>query len=226
MKKTFYITAIDTDAGKTLITGLMARYLREKGLRVITQKMVQTGHQGISEDIVRHRQLMGTGLLSEDHQKMTCPYVFPFPGSPHLAADMEKQTIDPLKIHQQTRTLSTCYEYLLLEGTGGLMVPLTKDYRVIDYFTEYPAPLILIAHSKLGSINHTLLSIEACHYRKLNLLGIIFNQWHETVPEITRDSEEIIRYQLKKYYPRAICMPFSQWTPEKETPDFSFWFGR
>ncbi len=226
MKKTFYITAIDTDAGKTLITGLMARYLKEKGLRVITQKMVQTGHQGISEDIVRHRQLMGTGLLSEDHQKMTCPYVFSFPGSPHLAAAMEKQTIDPHKIYQQTRTLSTWYEYLLLEGTGGLMVPLTKDYRVIDYFAEYPAPLILVAHSRLGSINHTLLSIEACHHRKLNLLGIIYNQWHETDPEITRNSEEIIGYQLKKYYPRANCIPFPQWTPEKETPDFSFWFGR
>ena len=86
---TLCICGIDTNIGKSVVTGLMARFLHEQGHKVITQKPVQTGCDGQSEDILTHRRLMETGWLEEDEQRLTCPYNFSFPGSPHLAAKLE-----------------------------------------------------------------------------------------------------------------------------------------
>ena len=81
---TLCICGIDTNIGKSVVTGLMARFLHEQGHKVITQKPVQTGCDGQSEDILTHRRLMETGWLEEDEQRLTCPYNFSFPGSPPL----------------------------------------------------------------------------------------------------------------------------------------------
>ena len=91
---TIAITGIDTGVGKTLITGLFARHLRAAGHSVITQKLVQTGCAGMSEDILLHRRLMGIDLTDADRQGITCPYVFALPASPHLAASAEGRVID------------------------------------------------------------------------------------------------------------------------------------
>ena len=78
-KKTYFITGIDTDAGKTWVTGAFARYLVDRGQSVVTQKIAQTGCVGTSEDIERHRLMMGTGALPEDAQGLTCPFIFTYP---------------------------------------------------------------------------------------------------------------------------------------------------
>ncbi|MBL6957333.1 MAG: AAA family ATPase, partial [Chlorobium phaeobacteroides] len=79
------IAGIDTGIGKSVATGLLARSLLESGSRVITQKMVQTGCQDVSEDILLHREIMGVPLQDVDRDGTTCPYVFSYPASPHLA---------------------------------------------------------------------------------------------------------------------------------------------
>ena len=94
-KKTYFITGIDTDAGKTWVTGAFARYLVDRGQSVVTQKIAQTGCVGTSEDIERHRLMMGTGALPEDEQGLTCPVTFTVPCSPHLAAENDGGRIEP-----------------------------------------------------------------------------------------------------------------------------------
>ncbi|MCK5071639.1 MAG: dethiobiotin synthase, partial [Desulfocapsa sp.] len=89
------ISGIDTDIGKTIATGLLAKALLSQGYSVITQKVAQTGCTGISEDILKHRELMDTGLYPEDTNGLTCPYVFSKPCSPHLAAELSQTQIDP-----------------------------------------------------------------------------------------------------------------------------------
>jgi len=92
--KVLFISGIDTNIGKTYATGILARALAEKGKTVITQKMIQTGCTEVSEDIEMHRQLQDIPFTEEDKAGLTCPYIFTYPCSPHMAAERDGRTID------------------------------------------------------------------------------------------------------------------------------------
>ncbi len=188
----FLISAIDTDTGKSVVTGLLARYLKRLGKNVITCKPVQTGCTGIAEDILTHRKLAEMELLSEDCNGTSCPFVFPVPASPHLAAEIAGARIDPNKLDLCLEALSDKYEYVLVEGAGGLMVPLTRELLFIDWAAGHKMPLILVTSSRLGSINHTLLSLEAAKMRNIEIAGIIYNAFPCEEPHIATDSYNVI----------------------------------
>lgn len=190
--KTYFITGIDTDAGKSVATGMLAKYLRSKGVNVITQKLIQTGCVGVSEDIITHRKLMGIELQHVDVDFTTCPQVFTYPCSPHLAAEIDSREIDFDAIKASTQKLESMYEKVLLEGAGGLMVPITRSYYTIDYIADNQLPVILVTSSKLGSINHTLLSLEALFARNIEVAGIIYNKYPAGSPQITADSIRVV----------------------------------
>ena len=196
---TLCICGIDTGIGKSVVTGLLARYIDEQGHKVITQKPVQTGCEGQSEDILTHRRLMETGWLKEDEQRLTCPYTFSFPGSPHLAARLDNQTIDPETISKKTKALEQKYEWVLIEGAGGLMVPLTENLLFIDYLQQQNYPVLLVTSSRLGSINHTLMSLELIRSHGLKLAGLVYNLYDPALREIVEDSRQIFRRALEQY---------------------------
>lgn len=198
-----FITAIDTDAGKSVITGLIARHIKQAGKSVITVKLAQTGCSGIADDIELHRDIMGTEILEEDRNGTTCPYVFKHPASPHLSAGMEGRTIDTDLILQNIASLEEKYDYVLIEGAGGLQVPITEDYTILDFITDNNFPTVLVSCPKLGSINHTLLSLECMANRKIELKGLVYNQYPNSDKAITQDSENIIKKYCTKYYPQA-----------------------
>ena len=193
------VTGIDTDIGKTVATGLLGRYLQGQGKRVITQKLVQTGCVGLAEDILAHRRLMGQELQPEDLQGLTCPYVFAKPCSPHLAASLAGQVIDPAVIRQATRDLAARYDLVLLEGAGGLQVPLTEDLTFLDYLEQEPCPLIVVSSPRLGSINHTLSVLELARNRGLTVLGILYNRFQESDPLIADDSAQVFSRYLRRF---------------------------
>lgn len=194
----YFIAGIDTDAGKTFTTGLIAKYLLESGKTVITQKFAQTGCKGISEDILTHREIMGVPLFDVDKNMTTCPYVFDYPASPHLASKMQNSKIDLAKIDESTRILQSQFEYVLLEGVGGMHVPITMDYSVLDFLEEKKYPVILVTSSKLGSINHTLLSLEIAQKRKIPIHGLIYNHYPAKSEFILKDSIKVFDVYLKK----------------------------
>lgn len=198
-KRVFFITGIDTDIGKTICTGLFAKWLREQNHSVITQKPMQTGCDGISEDIKAHRELMGIDLLEEDLSGLTCSYIFKKPCSPHLAAELEKREIDCLRITEATGVLLTKYDNVLIEGAGGLCAPMSRTVNSIDYVQQQKYPLIIVSSSRLGSINHTLSLVELCKYRDIEIAGIIYNRYNEQDKEIGDDSRTIITEGLKKF---------------------------
>ena len=101
-------------------------------------------------------------VLPEDTTGLTCPYVLSFPASPHLAAEIDKVELDFDILKNYTKQLLSNYDIILTEGAGGLLVPLTPNYTIVDYLKETQLPLILVSSSKLGSINHTLMSFEIC----------------------------------------------------------------
>lgn len=197
----YFISGIDTDAGKSIVTGVIARTLLNKGVRVVTQKFIQTGCVGISEDILKHREIMGVAPLEVDQDGTTCPYVMTYPASPHLAAEIDRINIDVKRIHQSTQKLASLYDVVLLEGAGGLYVPVTRDYLTIDYVQEYQHPLILVTSSKLGSINHTLMSLELCRLRGLEVKYVVYNDFPNDSEIIKDDSIMIVKKYLEEHFP-------------------------
>lgn len=201
---TYFISAIDTDAGKTIATGLLGKYLKDKGRNVMTMKLSQTGCDEVSEDIEVHRQIMQMPLTNDDLQQKTCPYVFKYAASPHLSAEMENTLISEQVLIDAIRNCANTYETVLVEGVGGLMVPLNRERLVIDFVQSNHLPVILITSGKLGSINHTLLSLEVMKKRGLNLYGVIYNHYPMTSPEIAKDSAETIKQFVGRYYVEAL----------------------
>ncbi|WP_020526823.1 dethiobiotin synthase [Flexithrix dorotheae] len=208
--KEFFISGIDTDCGKTYITGLLAYHLKKSGKKIITSKLIQTGCKGISEDILAHRKLMESDLLPEDKSGLTCPVVLSYPASPHLAAAIDEVEINFSLFRKSANELLDKYEIVLSEGAGGLMVPLTPNYLILDYIKENQIPLILVSSSKLGSINHTLLSVQACLDNEVNLHGFIYNQMPNHDEVIGNDSFNFFKTYLKAHSPETHIMSSRQ----------------
>lgn len=200
MNKTVFISAIDTDAGKSIVTGLMAKYLKNKGYSTITQKFIQTGCIDVSEDIETHREIMEEGMNKFDLDKTTCPFIFTYPASPHLAAEIDSRNIDTKKIGEANKILENNFDKVLLEGAGGLLVPITRSYFTVDYIQDNDLPLILVTSSKLGSINHTLMSLEIIKNRGINLKGVVYNSFPNDSKEIFEDSIKVIQDYLDKNF--------------------------
>ena len=157
-----FVSGTDTGVGKTTVTRMLARSLLLKGYKVATQKWVETG-------------VKKSGAI----------FAFKLAASPHLAAKLEGKTIKIGKIKRALRKLSKKHDFVIVEGTGGLLVPLTPTKLLIDVVKELKIPVLLVAANRLGAINHTLLSVEALRSRRMKILGVVFNN-------ISRDENKLI----------------------------------
>ncbi len=204
MKGVYFVSGIDTDIGKTVATGVLAKQLLQQDKSVITQKPVQTGCQDIAEDIAVHRKIMGIPMQEADKQRLTMPEIFSYPASPHLAARLDGRALDLDKIRNATQQLAAQYEIVLVEGAGGLMVPLTENLLTIDYIRQQGYPVILVTSGRLGSINHTLLSFSALKQYGIQLHSLIFNHIHDSKDEtVAGDTLEYLKGRLKDEFPEA-----------------------
>ena len=209
-----FVSGIDTDIGKTYATGLLAKALMQQGVNVITQKLVQTGiskqadgELGIADDILSHRQLMQMPLQPCDLDFTTCPYRYEKPASPHLSAALANQPLNINVITDATKALQADYDVVLLEGAGGLLVPINEQLLTLDYIAEQGYPIVLVTSGRLGSINHTLLSLEAIKSRGLMIHSVIYNHIHDdaeqTDAEIANSTIDFLQAYLACHYPKA-----------------------
>lgn len=212
--KTIFVSGIDTDAGKSYCTAWLARRFMDQGLSVATQKFVQTGNIGRSEDIELHRRLTGTGPLPEDADLTTSPVIFTYPASAQLAARLDGREIDIEAIDRSRDLLSARYDVLLIEGAGGLMVPLTDDFLTIDYVASRNLPLALVTNGVLGSINHTILSLEAIERRGLQLDYLLYNTYFDRDTVIADDTRGFIARYLMRHFPEAEMLEVPTMTAE------------
>lgn len=203
MSQAYFVSGIDTDAGKTYVTGYIARRLMEEGKRVITQKFIQTGNTDMSEDIVKHREIMGTGLLPVDLDHTTAPVIFTYPASAQLAARIDGREIDLDVIDRATERLKSLYDIVLIEGAGGLAVPITDTFMAIDYAESRKLPIILVTNGVLGSINHTILSLEAIRSRGIQLVAVLYNEHFDTDAVIAEDTRGFISRYVARNFPTA-----------------------
>ncbi len=198
--KSVFITGTDTEVGKTVVTGLLARYFLDKGESVITQKWVQSGSPKFSIDIANHLKIIGKKKSCiKNELSDVCPYVFKLPASPHLASLRESKTININKIKKSFRALKKKFDWVIVEGIGGALVPLSSKKLVIDIVKELKLPTIVIVGNRLGAINHTLLTIEALRSRGLKIIGLIFNDLSEATNRIVlEDNPKIVEYISKE----------------------------
>lgn len=201
MKQAIFVSGIDTDAGKTYATAFLARRFMDSGYSVATQKFIQTGCVGESEDIVAHRRLCGVGMLPEDLDGTTAPIIFSYPASAQLAARIDGREIDLTLVDKATEKLLENYDIVLIEGAGGLMVPVDDETFTIDYVASRKLPMMLVSNARLGSINHTVLSLEAVKARGIDLKAVVFNHHFDSDTVIAEDTLGFLKRYLNRHFP-------------------------
>jgi dethiobiotin synthetase len=147
--------------------------------------------------------MMGVGSFEEDKEGLTAPQIFKFPSSPHLAAKLENRVVDVDAIRNAMRLLAARYDVVLVEGAGGVAVPLTEDMLTIDLVALEKWPMILVTSGKLGSLNHTILSLEAASNRHVPVAGIVYNFCASAHPVIDEDTPR----QIVKWADRLVKIP-------------------
>ncbi|MDI6780933.1 MAG: dethiobiotin synthase [bacterium] len=173
-----FITGTDTGVGKTLVAGGLAGAWKEEGYDVGVMKPVATGGILINGELTSHDLLFmqaALGSCLKDEQSLCMPYCLKTPAAPAIAAQVEGVEIIPENIHQAYDALAKRHELMIVEGIGGLLVPINWDYLVADLVMDLELPLLIVCSSRLGTINHTLLTIECARHRGIEVLGLIIN---------------------------------------------------
>ena len=165
----FFITGTDTGVGKTYITAQLCRMFRQAGLDVGVMKPVSSGGRQDARYLLKQ-----TGL--KDPLDLVNPIHFKTPVAPTLAAKLADKRINIRRIFFAYKKLKALHkDGILIEGVGGVLVPLNKGYLVADLIKEFRIPVIIITRSSLGTVNHTLLTIESLKSRKIPISGFIVN---------------------------------------------------
>ncbi len=201
-----FVTGIGTDVGKSYATGWLARVLAAEGRSVITQKFIQTGNIDRSEDIEVHRRIMGIPLQEVDIRHITAPVIYSYPASPDLAARIDNRPLDLTLIDKATDTLSEEYETVLIEGAGGIMVPLKEEYLTIDYIADRQLPVVVVTNGQLGSVSDTLLTLAAIKNRGITLSAVIYNPYFDNDQTIAADSRRYMQRHLSLHFPDALWL--------------------
>lgn len=198
-----FITGIGTDVGKSYATGWLALELSRQGLKVITQKFIQTGNRDYSEDIEVHRRIMGISPTVDDRLHVTAPVIYTYPASPDLAARIDGRPLKIDLIEGATKALAGRYDCVLIEGAGGVMVPLEGDYLTIDYIADHALPTVVVTNGQLGSINHTLLTLYALRQRSIKVEAIVYNPHFDRDKIICDDTRQYLRRWILEHSPHT-----------------------
>lgn len=209
-----FVTGTDTAVGKTTVSCAIAAAARARGLRVQTWKPVESGCASGSQGVLLPADALA---LAEAARGTTSPvpplhtvYRFAAPVAPSVAAEQEGQQVAlaPL-LRTAARLRSLAPDLLLVEGAGGFLVPLAPRLMIADLAEALAAPVVIVARDSLGTINHTLLTIEAAVRRGLTVRGVVLNATSETTAadaEIQRNASEIercTRVPILGHFPRA-----------------------
>lgn len=174
--KGIFITGTDTGVGKTYVAEGLIRELRKNGVDVGIMKPAETGcraHAGrlVPADAIRLVKASGV----RDSLELVNPYRFAHALAPSVAAELAGKTISPAKIVNSFRRLSQRHDFIIVEGAGGIMAPLSGKYLYLDLAAALCLPVVIVARPGLGTINHTLLTISAIKKRRLKIAGVVIN---------------------------------------------------
>lgn len=186
MHKGIFITGTDTGVGKTFVAVGLITALKKLGYSVCPMKPVETGCRSLNGRLVPADALKLICAAEVDEPLNSInPYRFRQPVAPAVAAGLEGVVINKQKIFSAYRQLSDKYDITFVEGAGGIMVPIWRNYLFLDFIKDLKLPVVIVARLGLGTINHTLLSIEAARNRGINVLGVVLNDALKTGNDIS-----------------------------------------
>jgi len=184
-----FVTGTSTEVGKTVVAAVIARTLAAEGKRVAVFKPAVTG---LEEEGETDHALLRRASGSNQSDEQIAPYRYQPPASPHLAAALAGEEINPERLRQAAREAAKGADAIVCEGVGGLLVPLSPTYLVRDLAVDLGYPLVLVASPGLGTINHTLLTLESARAAGLEVAAVVLNPWPEQPSEIERDNRKTI----------------------------------
>ena len=173
--KGFFITGTDTGVGKTEVASCIARVFTERNLRVGVMKPVATDVKKACEDA----KILKMQSLSRDPMAYINPLSLKLPLAPLVAGRIERKKIDLKIVWERFKKISSCNDLVIVEGIGGVMVPICKRgkkiFYVLDMILRMKLPVIIVARPNLGTINHTLMTVRLLKGKNIKIAGIIFN---------------------------------------------------
>jgi dethiobiotin synthetase len=185
----FFVTGTGTEVGKTVVAAVIARSLVAAGARVAVFKPASSGlEDGREPDHTLLRRAAGSTQRDDD----IAPYRYDPPLSPHLGAELAGEAIEPARLVKAARAAAARADYLVCEGVGGLLVPLTLGFLVRDFARELGLPVVIAADPGLGTINHTLLTIEAARAVGLEPALVVLTPWPGDPSVVERSNREAI----------------------------------
>ena len=218
-----FVAGTGTDVGKTVIAAGVLRLMRRHGELAMPMKPVQTGCEVDSQgrmrapdiDFVLRAAVPDVAAdLDEETLDHLVPYRFAPACSPHLAARMAGMRIELDKILASAQWLASRYQRLVVEGAGGLMVPLNESQSMLDLIRALRMPVLLVGHSGLGTINHVLLSLEALRRQGCAVLGVVLNDTHPVEARDTYIHEDNVHAIESFGKVKVTRIPFLRTAPE------------
>jgi dethiobiotin synthetase len=184
-----FVTGTGTEVGKTVVAAVLARTLATEGKRIAVFKPAVTG---LDEEGETDHALLRRASGSSQHDEQIAPYRYDPPASPHLAAALADGEIDPERLRQAAREAAAGADAIVCEGVGGLLVPLSPTYLVRDLAVDLGYPLVVVASPGLGTINHTLLTLESARTAGLEVASVVLNPWAGQPTEIELSNRKTI----------------------------------
>lgn len=187
MGKGYFITGTDTGVGKTVVAGGLAALYKNRGLNIGVMKPIATGCKRVHNTLISDDAAFLKRSAEVDVEyELINPISLEQPFAPTVAARLSNTKIDLEKVRMAYDSLCERHEYLIVEGIGGLLVPVDEYYFVVDLANEMELPLIVVCRSNLGTINHTLLTVSYAREHGLDVKGIIMNESTEKCDDVTR----------------------------------------
>jgi len=197
MKKGFFITGTDTGVGKTVIAGALIKAIHAQGLSVCGMKPVETGCSRTGNNLFPSDGMFLKKVAGMDENiSQITPYCFETPVAPSLASEMEGRPVSIDGIIEKVHDLLQRYQAVVVEGVGGILVPIRKDYFVADLVKELGLPLIVVARPTLGTLNHTLLTVHYALKEGIRVSGIIINFTRRSEGTVSENTNPLVLQQL------------------------------
>jgi len=192
-----FITGTDTGCGKTSFACALARAGREAGLRVQVCKPVETGCQPTAGGLEPADALMLAAAAGDPRPiDEICPLRLELPAAPEIAARHEEVSIQPERLRAACRSAEYGADFAIVEGAGGLLVPIARGFDMADLARDVDLPLIVVARAALGTINHTRLTLEAAQARGLEVAGVVFSHTAPILSEPDRANLDLLLESL------------------------------
>jgi dethiobiotin synthetase len=192
--KSYFITGTDTDVGKTFVTAGLSSSIKKNGHDVGIMKPFAAGEPENNGYKSKDVQILSEAANVNDEEILVNPYFFPIPASPYTATKNLGTQVDISKVIDSFKKLKSMHDVLLVEGMGGIMTPILDDYYITNLIKDMNLDSIIVCSSRIGTVNHTLMTCKICQDFGINIRGLIINTIDKNgypLNELKRDLESL-----------------------------------